>query len=451
MKKICGINFFIICLLCYSKTLMGMDAHNPLSGLQSVAVPVLTYQEEIKKLPALVQKDATEFYEKMHDPLLTWATKSKNSYVKNWSVFFIHTIFQKEMKLSSHSVNTKNINDALKNLFTGKKNQSQECLNKVRDLFYRATDIKGTKNSYVDTSVFYNHLNKDASFKKIKDDNAYAQFLLGFLQLVEGEQTSAEQTILNGHFQLTMAAFGLCAISLDVLSAQKGKQVKALCNKIRENQTMLKKPMNAEFIKQVIKNKIFFDYEQSLFFTRFTEEYQKNMVDVTNNRFDHFITIAYGELSDDQKALYKDTGDILREKLIGKRDAASLFSAVSWKLNIVVPSVISLVVGIITFISLDYDSDQKNTSIINGSFSLIGAVFTPLYGFYQWYKGVHVPTYCEKQIKLIALYYAASCTVIHATAGAIVKPFIDYLEEEYDYSITLSQNALNQLKKGVRK
>ncbi|CAO5682085.1 MAG: hypothetical protein HEEMFOPI_01584 [Holosporales bacterium] len=275
MKKICGINFFIICLLCFSKTLMGVDAHNPLSGLQSSAVSVSTYREEIGKLPTLVQKDAIEFYEKMHEPLLQWATKTKDSYIKNWSSFFLYAIFQKEMSLTVDSPDHINIDTVLKSFFADNKNKKSVVSEKINAMFSAVTKKKIKNYGHVNTSVFYNHLDKDASFKKIKDDNAYAQFLLGFLQFIQGQQESDEHTISNGHFQLTMAAFGLCTTSLVVLKTLDIKQNKSLCSKIDEYLQILIKPMSADFIKRIIERKIFFDYEQSLFFTRLTEKNQK--------------------------------------------------------------------------------------------------------------------------------------------------------------------------------
>ena len=107
--------------------------------------------------------------------------------------------------------------------------------------------------------------------------------------------------------------------------------------------------------------------------------------------------------------------------------------------------------SIITFFAIDYQSDQKNALIAGGSVSLIGLVFNLLYGFSQWYNAVHIPTYCEQQIKLISLYYASSSAVKHATTAAIAEPLIDYLDGNYDDKITLSQNALNHQKGGQKK
>ncbi|CAO5682082.1 MAG: hypothetical protein HEEMFOPI_01583 [Holosporales bacterium] len=175
------------------------------------------------------------------------------------------------------------------------------------------------------------------------------------------------------------------------------------------------------------------------------------MIDVTNNRFEHFVDIAYESLTTDQQELYKGIGDFLRDKLIAKREAASLFSAVSWKLNTAVPFLTSLAGSIITFLSIDNQADQKNALIAGASVSLVGPVFNILYGFYQWYNAVCIPNYCEKQIQLIALYYAFFLVAKHLTANAIAQPLMDYLDGNYNENITLSQNALNQQKGGIKK
>ncbi len=450
MNKIFSVNFFVVCLICYANMLTGMES-NPLDLGQSAAVSVQAYPEEIKNLPALVQHDAIEFYEKMQNPLLQWATMDKNPVIRSWSVFFIYSIFKKEMKVRITANEHIKIDDAIHALFSQKRGKESESSKKISSLVSILTDKNIPTNfSNVGASVFHSVLNKNNSFKKIKANNVYVQFVSGFLQLIEGIQTPNDSQIIEGQFQLTMSAFGLCNLPLEILKKVGNKPTKALCNKIVKQSKILKSRIDSAFVGSIIENNMFFDYDTSLLFTRLTKEQQNHWYVVTNNRFENFITVVHGTLDKNQQDIYGGISDFLRSRLIAKRDAASLFSTISWKLNAIVPFLTSVAGGIITFVSLDYESDQKNAMIVGGSVSLIGPTFNLLYGVVQWYNAVQVPTYSEKQMQLIALYYAANCTLSHATADSIAQPIIDYLDESYDDAKTLSQNAL-YYQKGIRK
>lgn len=97
------------------------------------------------------------------------------------------------MNITDALVGPIDIDAALNGLFADNKKINDAASKKITAIFSVVTKKDIINPFYVDTSVFYHHLNKNPSFKKIKGNNPYAQFLSGFLQLVQGIQTSDER------------------------------------------------------------------------------------------------------------------------------------------------------------------------------------------------------------------------------------------------------------------
>jgi hypothetical protein len=181
------------------------------------------------------------------------------------------------------------------------------------------------------------------------------------------------------------------------------------------------------------------------FFIRLTDVEKARMVFLMNNYFDRFVEYIYYTLSPNKRELYKSLSDSLRSKLVAKGNTASASLNV---LNTIVPSGATIIGGIITFCSIDYTSDQKWPSIAGGTFSLLGSLYGFIYGMYQWRIAVQMPTYNEKHIRLIALYYTLNSGVTD-TGDSIAQSIVHLFDENYNHEKTLSQNAL--IKEGGRR
>ena len=119
----------------------------------------------------------------------------------------------------------------------------------------------------------------------------------------------------------------------------------------------------------------------------------------------------------------------------------SAFSTISSKLNLIIPFITGVLGGITTLYSAG-DSDQKALLITSGTFSLLVPICSLAYGMYQWYHTIQTPTYVEKQVKLIGLYYALESHNKTDTRDSIAQGIVDQFDENYNHKRTLSQNAL---------
>lgn len=210
---------------------------------------------------------------------------------------------------------------------------------------------------------------------------------------------------------------------------------------IRKRCDLLNVKRSTLYYDTIINSNSLFDYEQTFFFIKLTDIEKARMVFLMNNHYDRFVEHTYGRLTLNKKDLYKSLSDSLRSKLVEKRNAASAFSSFSSKLNLIIPFITGVLGGITTLYSAG-DSEQKALLITSGTFSLLVPICSLAYGMHQWYYAIQTPTYIEKQVKLIGLYYALESRNETDTGDSIAQGIVDQLDKNYDHKRTLSQNAL---------
>lgn len=356
----------------------------------------------------------------MKKKLEEWS-ESTDPHLSSWSAFFIYVLFEKEMKFKDNKIKEKTL---VADVFTNHTKNTKEL-----DLFSVFFTQKPQK-TINRAKIFYSLINEDKAFKGIKDTNVYCQFISGFLNISQGIQGKKEDKLKKGKILLIASAYGFCNISLEVL---KKMMINNVVNNIENYIIELKR----KSLKKIIENNFLFDYEQTLFFTTLTDAKKTHMLFLMNNCFESVVEHMYSELTQQKQELYKSLSDSLRSKLVEKRDTAYGFSTIASKLNLILPFITGVLGGITTLYSAD-----NSVLRISGTFSLLVPVCSLLYGFYQWYHAIHTPTYAEKQVKLIGLYYAQESRSSMNTGGSIAQSIVDYFDEHYNHEKTLSQNAL---------
>lgn len=146
----------------------------------------------------------------------------------------------------------------------------------------------------------------------------------------------------------------------------------------------------------------------------------------------------------------------MRDKLLERRDAISLYSTISWKLSVIVPFILDLSTPIMNIIAYMMITSTDNNEIVR-DIIIAGAViafimpfFILVQGVHQWWISLGKVLYNEDQIQMTALYYTMVYGAPYKTAGDIVQPFINYLDKQDNRNKILTQHAVD-FKKGEKK
>jgi len=440
MKKVFAF-IVLLAILAFNDSLLGME-RNPL-GISR------TYLDDIQdNLPLLAQPDAKEFYEKMRHSFTVLFPNSKASHVRAWGEFFRRIIFQKGMGIRTVDYgNRDDIKDVLNDIIIDHKKASS----KLAVLFKAVdSDIISTTLAYQHLDIFLKKLYAIPAFKTLKEKNSYGLFMDGFLDLIQGVQNNDQQKNKSGVYKLVLSAYGLNELAIEVLKKLDINTLKIITSNTKDIKDKIKRETFADFMKYAVDHQLFLHVHEIPYFKKLSDKQNEHVQRVMSSYFQTFCDTYYGQLDPIKQNFYKDLDQILRGQLVTNRDQVSVIKTAFYCFDTYIFPILGCVVSsYLLFLDLSDYNLTRGLQITGGGLFLVYTIYKVFQAIHTCWFAVHLPTYDEQQIRFSSLLLTYLFPLSTATtADSVGNQFFSYLNDNYDDTKTLSQNALTAFNGG---